>query len=128
VVEVEDPIKSKSDDSRNNKNSITPDNSSNIFSISDYLGNDGVARGLFNISLKKERKDDIQNAPYEMGHTMGMDHFSNTIMNDGNSGNTNITSDNLDDTFNLARKTPSIQRKANIFGNLPIGGRIRNKE
>jgi hypothetical protein len=129
VVEVNDPKGEKNKDVAGAANAKTKDGSSNTFSVvDDYkIGTPGETHGANDIEVRKSNKDDAQTGPHEIGHTLLMEHEgtnSGSVMADGNTGETSVFRNNVQDVINGAIKQPTLNR-ISIHGNLPTNGKVK---
>lgn len=91
-------------------------------------GTPGVARALFNISVRPNLKEDPQAGGHEIGHTLGIKDKNSGIMNGGNTGDTQIYKDDIQDIINFSiLNNTSNQNKITTHGNLPKNGKVKNR-
>jgi hypothetical protein len=123
VVEVDDPQQEMLKDKGGKEDAKTKDGSSNIYSVVDNLGQPGDTKNANNIRVNRDKKDEVQTGPHEIGHTLLMKHEptnSWSVMADGNTGVSSVYEDNVQDVITRDIKSQAPGR-ITIHGKLPKG-------
>ncbi len=116
VIEVSDPEAEMRKDKTGRNDAITPDGSSNSFTV---LHNAGLGKSAGKtfccniIKIKGDMKDDPQVGPHEVGHTLLINHagpLSKSVMADGATGTTLVLAKDVQQIINGAFNTPTPHR------------------
>jgi hypothetical protein len=122
-------------DKAGNDDAKVKDGSSNTFEVVDDNQINkpdavGETRAANMIRLKRSHKDDYQNSPHEIGHSLQAEHestSSGSIMNEGNVGSSGLYPNNVQDIINRALNLNNSQpHRISTHGNLPKG-KVKDK-